>query len=90
MLNTCYTLPLILLFFEIISSIKAKPLSSETLSGNRQPNREDIVNIVHRMYEKDGISRAQVVDIVNTFPNQGKQLFSCIFGSYKFWLIEFR
>ena len=39
--------------------------------GCRQPNIEDIVNIVHRMYEKDGISRDEVVSIVNTFPNQG-------------------
>ncbi|PNX74653.1 ribulose bisphosphate carboxylase/oxygenase activase, partial [Trifolium pratense] len=35
-----------------------------------QPNREDIVNIVHRMYEKDGISKDEVEKIVNTFPNQ--------------------
>lgn len=40
----------------------------------RQPNREDIVNIVHRMYEKDGISRDEVVSIVNKFPNQGTSI----------------
>lgn len=38
---------------------------------NRQPNREDIVNIVHRMYEKDGIPKDDVVRIVDEFPNQG-------------------
>ncbi|KGN45193.1 ribulose bisphosphate carboxylase/oxygenase activase, chloroplastic [Cucumis sativus] len=43
-----------------------------------QPNREDIVNIVHRMYEKDGISRAQVVDIVNTFPNQALDFYGAL------------
>lgn len=37
----------------------------------RQPDREDIINIVHRMYGKDGISRDEVVSIVDTFPNQG-------------------
>lgn len=37
----------------------------------RQPNHEDIVNIVHRMYEKDGISKEEVVSVINTFPNQG-------------------
>lgn len=37
----------------------------------RQPDREDIINIVHRMYGKDGISRNEVVSIVDTFPNQG-------------------
>ncbi|KAM7278820.1 hypothetical protein ACFE04_005954 [Oxalis oulophora] len=44
--------------------------------GNTQmtPTREDIVNIVHRMYEKDVISRDDVVSIVNTFPNQGNFL----------------
>lgn len=38
---------------------------------HRQPNQEDILNIVQRMYEKDGISRDEVEKIVNTFPNQG-------------------
>lgn len=42
---------------------------------NRQPTHEDIINIVHRMYEKDGISRDAVVRIVDTFPNQGISLF---------------
>jgi hypothetical protein len=37
-----------------------------------QPTREDIVNIVSRMYEKDGISRKDVISIVDKFPNQGK------------------
>lgn len=38
---------------------------------NRQPNREDIVNIVHQMYKKDDISIDDVVRIVDKFPNQG-------------------
>ena len=32
------------------------------------------MNIVHRMYEKDGISRDEVVSIVNKFPNQGTSI----------------
>lgn len=39
--------------------------------SNRQPTHEDIINIVHRTYERDGISRDGVESIVNTFPNQG-------------------
>lgn len=38
----------------------------------RQPTEEDIVNIVCRMYEKDGITKEEVVSIVREFPNQGK------------------
>lgn len=41
---------------------------------NRQPTHEDIVNIVQRMYEKDGISGKEVVHVVDTFPNQGNNL----------------
>ncbi|KAJ6945411.1 ribulose bisphosphate carboxylase/oxygenase activase [Populus alba x Populus x berolinensis] len=43
-----------------------------------QPNREDIVNIVHRMYEKDGISRDEVVSIVNKFPNQALDFYGAL------------
>ncbi|KAJ6307494.1 hypothetical protein OIU76_017316 [Salix suchowensis] len=43
-----------------------------------QPNREDIVNIVHRMYEKDGISRDEVVSIVNRFPNQALDFYGAL------------
>ncbi|XP_071903355.1 ribulose bisphosphate carboxylase/oxygenase activase, chloroplastic-like isoform X2 [Coffea arabica] len=35
-----------------------------------QPTHEDILNIVHRMYEKDGMSRDEVGEIVKSFPNQ--------------------
>uniref|UniRef100_A0A0D9ZRV2 Ribulose bisphosphate carboxylase/oxygenase activase AAA helical domain-containing protein n=1 Tax=Oryza glumipatula TaxID=40148 RepID=A0A0D9ZRV2_9ORYZ len=35
-----------------------------------QPDREDIINIVHRMYIKDGLSFEDVSKIVDTFPNQ--------------------
>ncbi|CAJ2661485.1 unnamed protein product [Trifolium pratense] len=43
-----------------------------------QPNREDIVNIVHRMYEKDGISKDEVEKIVNTFPNQALDFYGAL------------
>jgi hypothetical protein len=43
-----------------------------------QPNREDIVNIVHRMYEKDGISMDEVEKIVNTFPNQALDFYGAL------------
>ncbi|XP_008381171.1 ribulose bisphosphate carboxylase/oxygenase activase, chloroplastic [Malus domestica] len=43
-----------------------------------QPNHEDIINIVHRMYEKDGISRDEVVRIVDTFPNQALDFYGAL------------
>ncbi|KAK0595762.1 hypothetical protein LWI29_009770 [Acer saccharum] len=43
-----------------------------------QPNLEDIVNIVHRTYEKDGISRNEVISIVNTFPNQALDFYGAL------------
>ncbi|XP_050382017.1 ribulose bisphosphate carboxylase/oxygenase activase, chloroplastic [Argentina anserina] len=43
-----------------------------------QPNREDIINIVNRMYEKDGISRDEVVSIVDTFPNQAMDFYGAL------------
>ncbi|CAL0332121.1 unnamed protein product [Lupinus luteus] len=43
-----------------------------------QPNREDIVNIVDRMYQKDGISRDEVVKIVDTFPNQALDFYGAL------------
>nr|XP_007150830.1 hypothetical protein PHAVU_005G184300g [Phaseolus vulgaris]ESW22824.1 hypothetical protein PHAVU_005G184300g [Phaseolus vulgaris] len=43
-----------------------------------QPNLEDILNIVHRMYEKDGISRDEVEGIVNTFPNQALDFYGAL------------
>lgn len=48
---------------------------------NRQPTFEDILNIVHRMYEKDGITRDEVAKIVSTFPNQGISCFGSSFFS---------
>ncbi|KAL8226563.1 hypothetical protein R6Q57_016395, partial [Mikania cordata] len=39
-----------------------------------QPNMDDIINIVNRMYEKDGLSRNDVESIVKTFPNQGMSI----------------
>ncbi|KAJ9178880.1 hypothetical protein P3X46_010727 [Hevea brasiliensis] len=43
-----------------------------------QPDREDIVNIVHRMYEEDGVSRDEVISIVNTFPNQALDFYGAL------------
>ncbi|RWR75283.1 ribulose bisphosphate carboxylase/oxygenase activase, chloroplastic [Cinnamomum micranthum f. kanehirae] len=44
----------------------------------KQPDREDIINIVHRMYEKDGITRSEVVSIVDTFPNQALDFYGAL------------
>ncbi|KAK7262027.1 hypothetical protein RIF29_28355 [Crotalaria pallida] len=43
-----------------------------------QPNYEDILNIVHRMYEKDGIARDEVSKIVGTFPNQALDFYGAL------------
>ncbi|PPD86304.1 hypothetical protein GOBAR_DD16768 [Gossypium barbadense] len=43
-----------------------------------QPTKEDIVNIVHRMYEKDDISKDEVVSIVETFPNQALDFYGAL------------
>ncbi|KAK7402377.1 hypothetical protein VNO78_14594 [Psophocarpus tetragonolobus] len=43
-----------------------------------QPNQDDILNIVHRMYEKDGISRDEVERVVNTFPNQALDFYGAL------------
>ncbi|GAV78071.1 AAA domain-containing protein, partial [Cephalotus follicularis] len=43
-----------------------------------QPCHEDIVNIVHRMYVKDAITRDEVVSIVNTFPNQALDFYGAL------------
>ncbi|KAL9265773.1 Ribulose bisphosphate carboxylase/oxygenase activase, chloroplastic-like protein [Drosera capensis] len=43
-----------------------------------QPTHEDIVNIVYRMYIKDGISRDEVVKIVDTFPNQALDFYGAL------------
>ncbi|KAF5727850.1 ribulose bisphosphate carboxylase/oxygenase activase chloroplastic [Tripterygium wilfordii] len=43
-----------------------------------QPNHDDIVNIVLRMYEKDGISGDDVITIVNTFPNQALDFYGAL------------
>lgn len=43
-----------------------------------QPTKEDIVNIVARMYEKDGITQDEVVTVVNTFPNQALDFYGAL------------
>lgn len=43
-----------------------------------QPTQEDIVNIVCRMYEKDGITRGEVISIVEEFPNQALDFYGAL------------
>lgn len=43
-----------------------------------QPTQEDIVNIVYRMYEKDGIKEDEVVKIVREFPNQALDFYGAL------------
>ncbi|XAR50431.1 hypothetical protein NMG60_11004758 [Bertholletia excelsa] len=43
-----------------------------------QPTHEDIVNIVYRMYEKDGISKDDVENVVKTFPNQALDFYGAL------------
>ncbi|KAH7858851.1 hypothetical protein Vadar_028710 [Vaccinium darrowii] len=43
-----------------------------------QPTHEDIINIVHRTYERDGIARDEVESIVNTFPNQALDFYGAL------------
>lgn len=43
-----------------------------------QPNIDDIINIVHRMYEKDGLSKNDVVSIVKEFPNQALDFYGAL------------
>lgn len=43
-----------------------------------QPTLEDIISIVHKTYEKDGISKDEVESIVNTFPNQALDFYGAL------------
>ncbi|WOK96324.1 ribulose bisphosphate carboxylase/oxygenase activase, chloroplastic isoform X1 [Canna indica] len=43
-----------------------------------QPDRDDITNIVHQMYAKDGITRDEVIRVVDTFPNQALDFFGAL------------
>ncbi|WVZ87514.1 hypothetical protein U9M48_034141, partial [Paspalum notatum var. saurae] len=43
-----------------------------------QPNREDIINIVHGMYTKDGLSVEEVSRIVDAFPNQALDFYGAL------------
>ncbi|KAG8066528.1 hypothetical protein GUJ93_ZPchr0004g39449 [Zizania palustris] len=43
-----------------------------------QPDSEDIINIVHRMYAKDGLSFEEVSGIVDTFPNQALDFYGAL------------
>lgn len=42
----------------------------------RQPTRTDLVKIVYQMYRKDGLTEDDIGHIIDTFPNQGTQLWS--------------
>ncbi|CAA2967849.1 ribulose bisphosphate carboxylase oxygenase activase, chloroplastic [Olea europaea subsp. europaea] len=43
-----------------------------------QPTQEDIVNIVHKMYQKDGIMKDEVDTIVKEFPNQALDFYGAL------------
>ncbi|KAJ0539871.1 putative ATPase, AAA-type, core, P-loop containing nucleoside triphosphate hydrolase [Helianthus annuus] len=43
-----------------------------------QPTMDDIINIVNRMYEKDGLSKKDVESIVTTFPNQALDFYGAL------------
>ncbi|KAK1435705.1 hypothetical protein QVD17_01471 [Tagetes erecta] len=43
-----------------------------------QPTMDDIINIVNRMYEKDGLSKNDVKSIVTTFPNQALDFYGAL------------
>ncbi|KAL3634072.1 hypothetical protein CASFOL_021126 [Castilleja foliolosa] len=43
-----------------------------------QPTQDDIVNIVQRMYEKDGITKDEVFNIVSEFPNQALDFYGAL------------
>lgn len=43
-----------------------------------QPTREDLIHIVHQMYQKDEISREDIVQIVDTFPNQALDFYGAL------------
>ncbi|XP_020264705.1 ribulose bisphosphate carboxylase/oxygenase activase, chloroplastic isoform X1 [Asparagus officinalis] len=43
-----------------------------------RPDREDIVNIVYQMYVKDGLSRNEVENIVDIFPNQALDFYGAL------------
>ncbi|KAI3717839.1 hypothetical protein L1987_69710 [Smallanthus sonchifolius] len=44
----------------------------------QQPTMDDIINIVNRMYEKDGLSKNDVESIVKTFPNQALDFYGAL------------
>lgn len=43
-----------------------------------QPTHEDLINIVHQMYQKDGISRENILRIVDAFPNQALDFYGAL------------
>ncbi|GLJ14403.1 hypothetical protein SUGI_0232670 [Cryptomeria japonica] len=43
-----------------------------------QPTREDLINIVYRMYQNDGILKDEVMRIVDTFPNQALDFYGAL------------
>eukprot|EP00270_Netrium_digitus_P005360 TRINITY_DN1704_c0_g1_i1.p1 TRINITY_DN1704_c0_g1~~TRINITY_DN1704_c0_g1_i1.p1 ORF type:complete len:490 (+),score=103.41 TRINITY_DN1704_c0_g1_i1:37-1470(+) len=43
-----------------------------------QPTREDLINIVHRMYARDNIPKEDVAKIIDTFPNQALDFYGAL------------
>ncbi|CAK9196901.1 unnamed protein product [Sphagnum troendelagicum] len=43
-----------------------------------QPTREDLVNIIHQMYCKDGFTQDNIAFIVDTFPNQALDFYGAL------------
>eukprot|EP00271_Cylindrocystis_brebissonii_P008002 TRINITY_DN22004_c0_g1_i2.p1 TRINITY_DN22004_c0_g1~~TRINITY_DN22004_c0_g1_i2.p1 ORF type:complete len:249 (-),score=67.23 TRINITY_DN22004_c0_g1_i2:1057-1803(-) len=43
-----------------------------------QPTREDLVSMVYHMYRKDGLSREDIAQIVDTFPNQALDFYGAL------------
>jgi hypothetical protein len=43
-----------------------------------QPQREDVVNIVHQMYKEDGLSRRDIETLIDTFGNQALDFFGAL------------
>ncbi|KAK8968569.1 hypothetical protein KSP40_PGU005647 [Platanthera guangdongensis] len=46
-----------------------------------QPDHLDVINIVHRMYAKDGISKSEVQCTVDAFPNQALDFYGALRSS---------
>lgn len=43
-----------------------------------QPTQEDLIRIVHQMYRSDGLSKDNISQIINTFPNQALDFYGAL------------